>query len=136
MTKAKTFNGLSYRTLQKQNAERRRQLDRAEQNWLKQQGHRNVGWSNVIRLHQQINALLEKQQANDLSLEELFLKADQIGQKYQTQAEIARFEQQLAEAADKIAEITDQQFPDTEPEMIDFSQGYRPQPLGKQRRRG
>jgi hypothetical protein len=134
MTKAKTFKGLSYRALQQQNAERRQHLDRADQAWLKQQGYRNLGWSNVIRLHEQINELLEKRQSDDLTLEELFLKADQIGQKYQTREEIAAFEQQLAAAADTIAEITDQQFPDTEPEVIDFSQGRPSQKLKKQRR--
>ncbi|NDJ20352.1 hypothetical protein GS682_01550 [Nostoc sp. B(2019)] len=56
-----------------------------------------------------------------MSLEELFLEADRIGNKYLTSKEIQEFNQQLSQEVAEIGEIIDQQFPDTEIEIIDYS---------------
>lgn len=120
---ARTFNGLSYREAQQANSGKRQQLHRADQQWLKSNGYKNVGWEQVIVLAQKIAEFLEKYQLEDLTLEDLFLEADRIGNKYQTPAEIADFNQQLAQQVNEISELVDQQFPDTEVEVIDFSRG-------------
>jgi phospholipase/lecithinase/hemolysin len=121
--KLRTFNGLSYREVQQANREKRQQLHRTDQQWLKSNGYKNMGWEQVIALAEKIAEFLEKYQLEDLTLEDLFLEADRIGNKYQTPAEIADFNQQLAQQVNEISELVDQQFPDTEVEVIDFSRG-------------
>lgn len=125
---AKTFDGLRYRELQALNATRRRQLAPEDQRWLKQNGYRNVGWEAVISLHQKISDLLDRAKLEDLSLEELFLEADRIGNKYLTPEEIQDFNQQLAQEVAEIGDLIDQQFPDTEVEAIDYGQNRRKSP--------
>lgn len=119
--KKRSFSGMSYREVQRSNSNRRDQLTQESQNWLKKNGYKNVGWDNVIRLYQKINDLLATTISSEPSLEELFLQADQIGSKYQTQEEIDNFNQQLTAEVNLISEIIDQQFPEDEIEFIDYS---------------
>lgn len=116
--KKRLFSGMGYREVQRANGDRRSQLPQKSQVWLKQNGYRNVGWDNVIRLYQKINDLADDQED---SLEDLFLKADQIGEKYQTAEERAQFNQQLSDVVGKIDALVDEQFPEEEAEVIDFS---------------
>ncbi|MBN8559771.1 MAG: hypothetical protein J0L70_04545 [Leptolyngbya sp. UWPOB_LEPTO1] len=118
----RTFQGMNYRELQKANSQTRSQLSKESQTLLKASGLKNTGWDNVIALYQRIQELLDSDRVSeDLSLEELFLEVDRIGKKYQTQEEIEEFNQKLAKEVAEIGELVDRQFPDTEPEIIDFS---------------
>lgn len=118
----RNFHGMSYTEVQRANSESRIKLEKDEQKWLKDNGYKNVGWDNVIKLYQKIEELLDKSPFKDMSLEELFLEADRIGNKYLTSEETAEFNQQLSKEVSEIGELIDQQFPDTEIEAIDFSQ--------------
>jgi tRNA nucleotidyltransferase (CCA-adding enzyme) len=124
-SKARTYQGLSYQVLQKKNGQNRALLAKEQKIWLKQNSYRNVGWDNVIQLAEQIAIFLE---VEDTNLEELFLEADRIGNKYQSAEEVAAFQQAMAETAEEISTLIDQQFPPgDEIEMIDFSDlGKRP----------
>jgi hypothetical protein len=117
----KHFNGMSYGDVQRTNSNNRSQLSRENKQWLKDNGYRNVGWENVIRLYQKVEELLAKSRFEDMSLEELFLEADRIGNKYLTPQEIADFNQQLSQEVIEISDLIDRQFPDTEIEVIDYS---------------
>ena len=64
---------------------------------------------------------------DEFTLEQLFLEADRIGQKYQNPEEIAAFNQQMNAEVSEISDLIDQQFPDTEVEVIDYSQTSRSQ---------
>lgn len=119
-TKKTTFNGMSYREVQRVNSKNRNKLLKEDKNWLKENGYKNVGWNNVISLHQKIEEFLDKYIIKDLSLEELFLEADRIGNKYLSNQEIEAFNQKLAKEVNEIAEEIDRQFPDTIVEIIDF----------------
>ncbi|MFM6845931.1 MAG: hypothetical protein ACKPKS_19455 [Dolichospermum sp.] len=72
-----------------------------------------------------------KYQVEDLTLEELFLEADRIGNKYLTEEEIQDFNQKLAKELNEISEEIDKQFPQTEIEIIDFSQNTKSKPAKK-----
>ena len=115
-----THAGFGYRDLQKQNSKLRQKLEPKDRQWLKTNNYRNVGWINIIALFDKINDLLEVEELADLSLEELFLEVDRIGNKYQEPAEIQAFDRAMAVEAEAISEIIDRIFPDTEPESIDF----------------
>lgn len=115
------FQGMSYRDIQRANSQNRTQLHKEDQAWLKEHLYKNVGWNNVIKLYQKIEDLFNKYQLRDLTLEELFLEADRIGNKYQTSQETQEFYQKLSKEVNEIAEEIDKQFPDTEIEFIDFS---------------
>jgi hypothetical protein len=128
---AKNYQGLSYRSLQQKNTADRALLPRDQQKWLKQNGYRNVGWAAVIQLHEKMADLRAQNELEESSLEELFLEADRIGNRYQTADEIKQFQQAMAEEANAIADLIDQQFPETETEFIDFSQSA---PLVKSRK--
>jgi len=65
--------------------------------------------------------VLDKYRLKDLTIEELFLEADRIGNKYLTSQEIEEFNQRLSKEVEKINDEIDKQFPDTEIEIIDFS---------------
>jgi hypothetical protein len=117
----RNFNGMSYGEVQRTNSENRRQLKQEDQKWLKENGYKNVGWNNVIHLYKKIEELLDRSPYEDMGLEELFLEADRIGNKYLTPAEIETFNQQLSQEVAEIGELIDQQFPDTEIEVIDYS---------------
>jgi hypothetical protein len=120
--KSRKFKGLSYREVQRHNSAQRGKLKPEEQKWLKENRCKNVGWDNVIHLYEKIEEFLEQNQIEDLSLEELFLEADRIGNKYLTTQEIEDFNQKLSQEVNEISELIDQQFPDTEIEVIDFNQ--------------
>ncbi len=125
---SRTFSGMGYPEVQRSNSIRRSKLPKTNQIWLKENGYKNVGWDNVIQLSQKINELLAQPDADDEpTLEELFLEADRIGQKYQTREEIEAFNQQMAAEVSVISDLIDQQFPDTEVEVIDYSQTTRSQ---------
>jgi hypothetical protein len=121
----RTFSGMSYREVQRSNSTRRSQLPKEKQTWLKKNGYKNVGWDNVIRLYQKINDLLAQPDEDESTLEDLFLQADRIGQKYQTLEEIETFKNQLAAEVSEISDKIDQQFPEATVEMIDFRQSSR-----------
>ena len=115
-----THAGFGYRDLQKENSKLRQKLETKDREWLKTNNYRNIGWVNVISLFDKINDLLEVEELADLSLEELFLEVDRIGNKYQEPEEIRAFDRAMAVEAEAISEIIDRIFPDTEPESIDF----------------
>lgn len=115
------FNGMSYREVQKINSEKRISLKKEDQKWLKDNGYRNVGWNNLINLYQKTEEFLDKYPLKDLTLEDLFLQADRIGNKYLTSHELEEFNHKLSKEVNDIAEKIDKQFPNTEIEVIDFS---------------
>lgn len=133
-SKKRQFSGMSYRDVQRSNSSRKKKLPKAEQQWLKENGYRNVGWDNVIQLYQKINELLSVSDADDPSLEDLFLKAESIGNKYQTAEEREAFNEALRVEVEAIAEKIDQQFPDDEVEFIDFSKASPASAHPKKRR--
>ena len=138
-SKKRLFNGMSFREVQRFNSDRRSKLPKKNQNWLKENGYKNVGWDNVIKLYQKVNDFLVQPDQNEDTLEELFLKADRIGRKYQTSQEIDAFNQQLAAEINEIADEVDRQFPEHEMEFIDYSQPshhhLRKKPPSKNKRR-
>lgn len=113
---SRTFQGMSYREAQRSNSQNREKLQKDEQQWLKKNGYKNVGWEAVIQLYEKIQSFLD-----DSTLEDLFLEADRIGNKYQTPEEIAAFNREFSEIVNEISEEVDRHFPDTEVESIDFS---------------
>ncbi|MEH2191862.1 MAG: hypothetical protein V7K98_04250 [Nostoc sp.] len=115
------FNGMSYRDTQRINSKNRNKLKQEDIHWLKTEGYKNVGWNNVIILYHKIKDFLDKCQFEDLTLEELFLEAERIGNKYLTTQEIQETNHKLSKEVNEIAEEIDKQFPDTEIEFIDFS---------------
>lgn len=117
----RNFNGMSYGELQRANSAKRSKLQKSDQVWLKTNGYRNVGWDNAINLYQKIEEFLRRVLIEDMSLEELFLEADRIGSKYQTPEEIEAAQRQLSQETSEIETLIDQQFPDTEIEVIDYS---------------
>lgn len=120
---SRTFSGMSYREVQRSNSICRSKLPKNHQIWLKENGYKNVGWDNVIQLYQKINELLNQPDADDEpTLEELFLEADRIGKKYQTPEETEAFNQEMAAEVNAVSDLVDQQFPETEVEVIDYSQ--------------
>lgn len=123
----RNFQGMSYSEVQRTNSQNRIKLNNQDKTWLKSNQYKNVGWQNVINLYQKIEELLDKSQFADMSLEELFLEADRIGDKYQTPQEKDEFNQQLSQKVAEIAELIDKQFPDNEIEVIDYSQNLTKQ---------
>ena len=121
-SKKRLFSGMSYREVQRSNSNRRSNLSKKDQKWLKDNGYKNVGWDNVIKLYQKINDFLTSSDLDDPSLEDLFLKADKIGSKYQTQEEVEAFNQALKLEVEEISDEIDKQFPDLEHELVDYSQ--------------
>ncbi|BAY10754.1 hypothetical protein [Calothrix sp. NIES-2098] len=119
------FKGMSYRNVQTTNSKNRTKLPKEEQAWLKENGYQNIGWNNIINLYLKIEDFFTKQQLEDLTLEDLFLEADRIGNKYLTSQEITEFNQRLAIEVNEISEIIDQQFPDSKMEFIDFSKNLK-----------
>ena len=117
---------MSYREVQLANSKNRNELSKADQQWLKNSGYKNVGWDKVIILYKKIEELLrERDNLNDLSLGDLFLEADRIGNKYLTKEEITENNQKLAKANSMINDQIDRYFPDQEDEIIDFSDKSR-----------
>jgi uncharacterized protein YfaT (DUF1175 family) len=118
---ARKFSGLSYREVQRSNSSNRETLKREDRKWLKENGYRNSGWNDVIRLYEKIKDFLDRYKLDELTLEDLFIEADRIGNKYQTRQEIEEFHQKLSQEIEEISVEIDNQFPDTESEVIDFS---------------
>lgn len=114
---------MSYREVQGANTLNRSKLRQADQQGLKDNRCKNVGWDNVISLYQKIEELLDP--LKDLTLEDLFIEADRIGNKYQSAQEIQEFNQQLSQEVTKVSEAIDRQFPDTEIEIIDFGDSHQ-----------
>jgi len=119
--KKRQFINMSYREVQRANSINRSKLHKKEQKLLKESGYKNLGWANVISLYEKIEEFLEKTKLEDLTLEDLFLEADRVGNKYLTAQEIEEFNQKMFNEVSKISEEVDKQFPDTEIEVIDFS---------------
>ena len=118
---ARKFNGLSYRALQGINSGNRAKLKKEDQKWLKDNHYKNVGWESAIKLHEQIKDFLDKYKLDELTLEDLCLEADRIGNKYQTNEEIKEFNRKLSKELEEISVEIDNQFPDAEIEVLDFS---------------
>lgn len=123
---SRTFEGMTYREVQRSNSQNRAKLHKDEQQWLKKNGYKNVGWEAIIRLYEKIQSFLQ-----DSTLEDLFLEADRIGNKYQTPEEVTAFNQEFSEIVNEISEEIDRQFPDTETESIDFSKNVKKKPNQK-----
>ena len=115
---------MNYRAVQRSNKFRRDKLTKDVQKWLKDNGYKNTGWNNVIKLYEKIEELRREEEIEDMSLEELFLEADRIGNKYQTDDERNEFNQKLAQVASEISEELDKQYPE-ENEVIDYSDRNR-----------
>ena len=128
--KPRTFQKMGYRKLQRKNSRNRNLLTKEHQQWLKENHYKNVGWDRVISLYQKILELQREEQINDLDLEELFLEADRIGNKYFSGQEIQEQQQKISVELNEIAEILDTQFPAQQAEVIDYSQGK----MGKKKR--
>lgn len=120
-TKSKTFAGMTYRQLQKKNKGDRAQLLKEDRIWLKTNKYRNIGWTNVINLFQKIKELKERESIKKLDLEQLFIEADRIGNKYLTSKEIQNRNLKIARELNEIADIIDSQFPDNTVEVVDYS---------------
>jgi len=119
--KKRLFCGMTYREVQQSNSTRRRHLPKQDQQWLKANKYQNIGWDNIIKLYQKINDFLSSIDTNEPTLEELFLKAEQIGSQYQTVEEIEAFNQALSKEVEAIASEIERQFPDEEDEYIDYT---------------
>jgi hypothetical protein len=119
--KKRLFNGMDYREVQRSNSKLRIKLDTTDQKWLKNNNYRNSGWNNVVKLYQKIENFLDQYKINDFTLEELFLEADRIGNKYLSGEEIKNFNQKMSQEVNEIADLIDKHFPDTEIEFVDFS---------------
>ena len=122
---ARTFENMGYRKVQRKNSRNRKLLTAEHQKWLKNNGYRNIGWQNVINLYQKIAELQSEERIDNLDLEELFLEADRIGNKYLTNEEVRANEQKLAQEVNQIAEIIDSQFSDNTITVIDYSNQYK-----------
>lgn len=118
---AKTFKGMSYRKVQRKNSRDRLLLTKENQIWLKEHKFRNLGWSNVIQLFEKIRELQEQEMIENLTLEELFIEADRIGNKYLDHQEVNQRNQIIAQELTEIAEIIDSQYPDQTIEVVDYS---------------
>ena len=119
---------MSYREAQRVNSNNKSRLQKEDQKWLKANGYKNVGWDSVINLHQKIKEFLDKYSLEELTLEELFLEVDRIGNKYLASQEIEEFNQILSKELNEIAEEIDRQFLDTEIEAVDFGDGTNKKP--------
>ena len=119
--KARTFKRMSYRQIQRKNSRNRKLLIKENQQWLKDNGYRNLGWQNIINLYNKIKEFQQEENIKSLSLEELFLEADRIGNKYYQPQEIQQRNLKIAKELNEIADIIDTQFPDRLTEVIDYS---------------
>ena len=120
-TKARTFQRMKYRTVQRKNSRNRLKLSPENQQYLKDNGYRNIGWANVINLFEKIIELQKQESIKNLSLEELFIEADRIGNKYLSKGEESDRNLKIAQELNEIADIIESQFPDNKIEVIDYS---------------
>ena len=121
MASKKEFNGMGYRQVQRSNSDSKAKITSDEIQLLKNSGYKNVGWEKVTQLYLKLPDMLTSPYRENWSLDELFLEADQIGQKYQSVDEIAIFEKQFTMLSQEIDDEIERHFPDTEVEIIDFS---------------
>ena len=121
MTSKKEFDGMGYRQVQRSNSDNKSKMKSEEIQLLKNSGYKNVGWEKVTQLYLKIEEMLTSPYRENWSLDELFLEADRIGQKYQSVDEIATFEKQFTMLSQEIDDEIDRHFPDTQVEIIDFS---------------
>jgi hypothetical protein len=119
------FKKMSYREVQSSNSRSHIKLLKEDQKWLKDNKYKNIGWDNVIILFQKIEDFLDKYALEDNTLEELFLEADRIGNKYLTNTEIKEFNQRISKEVNEISIEIDKQFPDTDIEFIDFGRSVK-----------
>jgi predicted Rossmann fold nucleotide-binding protein DprA/Smf involved in DNA uptake len=118
----KTFEGMKYRQVQRKNSQNKKLLVKDQQQWLKENGYRNIGWQNIIDLFKKIKEIQESENIASLSLEELFIEADRIGNKYLDSQEVHQHNLIIAKELNEIANIIDEQFPDNTVEVIDYTQ--------------
>lgn len=120
MTVKREFNGMSYRQLQRLNSNNKSKLKYEEVQLLKNGGYKNIGWDKVKDLYLRIEELLNAVYRNGWNLDELFLEANRIGNKYQSAEEIFIHNQELARIVANIDEEIDRHFPDNEIEIIGY----------------
>ena len=118
--KVRTFEGMKYRKVQRKNSRNRILLPKEQQKWLKENGYRNIGWNNVISLFEKIKEIQQQEYIKSLSLEELFLEADRIGNKYLERQEIDKRNLAVAKELEQIDNLFNEQFPDCI-EIIDYA---------------
>ena len=121
MTSKKEFDSMGYRQVQRSNSDNKSKMKSEDIQLLKNSGYKNVGWEKVTQLYLKIEEMLTSPYRENWSLDELFLEADRIGQKYQSVDEIATFEKQFTMLSQEIDDEIDRHFPDTQVEIIDFS---------------
>lgn len=119
--KKQKFQGMGYREVQASNSENWKKLDRQQQKALKEEGHRNIGWLFVTRLYLGIEDLNQDLHTDDTTLEELFLNASWIGDKYQTNEDKLAFRKALDQAIEETQILIDEHFPGGDIQMIDYS---------------
>ena len=127
--KVRTFKGMKYRQVQRKNSGNKNLLLKEQQKWLKQNGYSNLGWDNVINLFEKIKELQQQENLKSLSLEELFIEADRIGNKYLDNKEVVQRNLAIAKELDQIANLFDEQFPDNTVEVIDYARTPRKRKL-------
>jgi hypothetical protein len=115
------YNGMKYRQLQSYNTQKRQSLTEEKKQWLKSNDYRNIGWEKIIKLYEKITEFLLKDSLQDISLEDIFLEADRIGNKYQNSEEIHKLNQQLSQINQEISDEIDKHFPDDEIVFLNFS---------------
>lgn len=121
-TKVRTFQGMGYRQVQRKNTRNKKLLVKEQQQWLKKNDYRNVGWQNVIDLFNKIQEIQQTENIKKLTLEELFIEADLIGNKYLDSKEINQHNLKIARELNEIADIIDSWSVDNTVEIIDYSQ--------------
>ncbi|OKH18442.1 hypothetical protein [[Limnothrix rosea] IAM M-220] len=119
--KKKLYQNKSYRDLQVENKINRNALSKKQQHQLKTEGYRNIGWAKVIQLYEKLKQINLLKSVEDVTLEELFIDADRIGNKYQTKKEIQDFQERLNQVNQEIADSVDKLFPDDDVEIFDFT---------------
>jgi hypothetical protein len=115
---ARIYKDCTYRSLQRTNSVERAKLSKFQQSTLASNGFQNIGWDHIIKLHEE---LIKINLAQNTTLEDLFLNADRIANKYQSAEEISEFNQKMSESAARISDLIDSQFPpEDKVEFIDF----------------
>jgi len=64
MKKQNSFDNLNYRQAQKRNSEHFNNLQKSEQKIVREKGYRNVGWGNVIKSWELLQAALVNKPVN------------------------------------------------------------------------
>lgn len=109
----KQYNGKNYRELQSHNKKQRQGLSPPEQQQLKKEGYKNLGWKNVIALWEKLQEIQLLKEVEETTLESLFIDATRIGRKYLTDKEMNDFYQELAQVNQEISDQIDEIFSDS-----------------------